>query len=35
MGEHRALFRVADLLELAQLVDQLLGGHSSKKPEIA
>jgi hypothetical protein len=26
---------VADLLELARLVDQLCGGHSSKKPDSA
>lgn len=35
IGEHRALFRVADLLELAQLVDQLCRSHSSKKPNNA
>jgi hypothetical protein len=29
MGKHRALFRVADLLELARLVEQLCRKHSS------
>jgi hypothetical protein len=31
IGEHRALFRMADLLELARLVDQLGGRHPLKK----
>jgi Family of unknown function (DUF5372) len=30
IGEHRALFRMADLLELARLIDQL-GGRSTEK----
>ena len=30
MGEQRALFRVADLLELARLVDRLLGHDSAE-----
>ena len=33
LGEHRALFRVADLLELARLVDQLGRRDSWKKPD--
>jgi hypothetical protein len=33
MGEHRALFRVADLLELARLVGQLGRRDSWKKPD--
>jgi hypothetical protein len=31
IGEHRALFRTADLLELARLVEQLGGRDPSKK----
>ena len=30
---YRALFRLADLLELARLVDQISGRDASKKPE--
>jgi hypothetical protein len=33
IGEHRTLFRMADLLELARLVDQLCSGYSPNKPE--
>jgi hypothetical protein len=33
IGGYRALFRVADLLELARLVDQLGKRDSLKKPE--
>jgi hypothetical protein len=33
IGKHRAFFRVADLLELARLVDQLGRGHSTKKAD--
>ena len=32
MGNHRALFRVADLLELVRLVDQLGKSQSATKP---
>lgn len=35
MGEHRALFRVADLLELARLVDQLGRRDPLKKSDEA
>ena len=30
IGEHRALFRVADLLELARLLDQVSGSKTLK-----
>jgi hypothetical protein len=33
LGKHRALFRVADLLQLARLVDQLGRGDSLEKKE--
>jgi hypothetical protein len=33
LGKHRALFRVADLLQLARLVDQLRRGDSLGKKE--
>jgi hypothetical protein len=33
IGERRALFRLADLLELARLVEQLVRRGSLKKPE--
>ena len=33
MGGHRALFRLADLLELARLVDQLGRREPLKKPD--
>ena len=33
IGKDRALFRVADLLELARLVEQFSGGRSIKKPD--
>jgi hypothetical protein len=33
MGEQRALFRVADLLELARLIDQL-GGHEALQKKV-
>jgi hypothetical protein len=33
IGEHRALFRMADLLELARLIDQLGGRDTEKKSE--
>ena len=33
LGKHRALFRVADLLELAQLVDRLRQRDSPKKQD--
>ena len=33
MGEQRALFRVADLLELARLIDQL-GGHEALQKQV-
>ena len=32
IGRHRALFRVADLLDLARLVDQLVKRESGTKP---
>lgn len=32
IGNHRALFRVADLLDLARLVDQLAKRESATKP---
>jgi len=32
IGNHRALFRVADLLDLARLVDQLAKRESTTKP---
>jgi hypothetical protein len=32
MGKHRALFRLADLLDLAHLVEQLVKGESATKP---
>jgi len=35
IGEYRALFRVADLLELERLVDQLRKRVSGKKPDDA
>ena len=35
IGEYRALFRVADLLELERLVDQLRKRDSWKKPDDA
>jgi hypothetical protein len=33
IGQHRAVFRVADLLELARLVDQLGRGDSLEKSD--
>jgi len=33
IGEDRALFRMADLLELARLIDQLGGRYAEKKSE--
>ncbi|MBV9035112.1 MAG: hypothetical protein JO182_11530 [Acidobacteriaceae bacterium] len=33
LGQHRALFRVADLLELARLVHRLGRGEAGDKPE--
>jgi len=33
LGEQRALFRVADLVELARLVDRLARGDSPEVPE--
>jgi hypothetical protein len=33
IGEHRALFRMADLLELARLVDKLGGRYAGKRPK--
>ena len=33
ISEHRALFRLADLLELARLVDQLGSRHPLEKPD--
>jgi hypothetical protein len=33
IGEYRALFRVADLLELARLVDQLRSGSAVRSPD--
>lgn len=35
IGGYRALFRVADLLELERLVDQLRNRDSRKKPDDA
>jgi hypothetical protein len=34
MGRHRALFRVADLVELAQLVEELGRRRSLNRPEM-
>jgi hypothetical protein len=33
IGEYRAVFRMADLLELARLIDQLGGRYTGKKPK--
>ena len=33
IGEYRALFRVADLLELERLIDQLRKRESCKRPD--
>ena len=33
IGEQRALFRMADLLELARLIDKLGGRYTGKKPK--
>ena len=33
IGEHRALFRMADLLELARLTDKLGGRYTGTKPK--
>ena len=35
LGRHRALFRVADLMELACLVERLGGNHSRETPHEA